>query len=975
MDRDFYSFVRLSDLNLNLTFRISSLQGRLDRLTRTQLLEKPESRHWGSQQSQFPDLIVECRLYSDNKPLSVPVRTAYKPFRNNHQWNEWITLPYKLCDLPLGAQITFTIYEVALSNASRIIGGTTLPLFGKKGTLKSAQHRLFVWKGVKADGSIESATPSKVGEMKDEMGRLEKLIKRHERGDLPRVDWLDKMAYRQVEKVYQAESQSSDRLFLYIDLPRFELPIVYCEAESILPNADAPHGLSTLSGQLGGSNPGASLPASNEIGSSQSASGNGLSIASGNPTSAAAAAAAAAAALSTADPNRITASLFTIFDPEIARSNPVEAKHRRLVRSHRSGPLDRELKPSAEVRDELNEILSYPPTRELTTAEMDRVWSFRFYLTRDPKGLTKFLKSVVWTDQGEAKQATEVLLPMWNEPGLDDALELLGPTFKDARVRSYAVRQLERAEDEELILYLLQLVQALKFDKPMTRAAGGLTGSAVGDLDQDARRGQPVPLHSVSSPSTSLTTDRGADKDSSGLADFLIRRGLSNPLLGNDLYWYLEVECEDPKTGPLFKAVKRRFLERLGSLPTGAERRDTLSRQATLLATLSRRAKELRSNRDARPKKIEKLRALIADPKNGLHRFDPPLMLPLDASVSVTGIVAEKSTIFKSNLFPLRLEFTTAERSTNSSVGEADRSETLPDSITSSLLEDEEEESLIIDELTTSNAKSSEDKKVDGAGHYTLIFKNGDDLRQDQLVIQLFSLMDRLLRNENLDLKMTPYRVLATGSVDGMVQFVDSLSIAAILSAHQGSLLNFLRAHHAQPSSLSTYGVDAVVFDTFIRSCAGYCVVTYLLGVGDRHLDNLLLSSDGHFFHVDFGYILGRDPKPFPPPVKVCKEMVDAMGGTSSAHYARFKAFCYTAFTNLRKNANLILNLVALMVDANIPDIRLEPDKAVLKVQDKFLLGLSEDDAIKEFEGLLNETSYLSTVFDRLHDMAQYFRQ
>ena len=34
--------------------------------------------------------------------------------------------------------------------------------------------------------------------------------------------------------------------------------------------------------------------------------------------------------------------------------NPVEDKHRRLVRSHRSGPLDREMKPNAVIRDELN---------------------------------------------------------------------------------------------------------------------------------------------------------------------------------------------------------------------------------------------------------------------------------------------------------------------------------------------------------------------------------------------------------------------------------------------------------------------------------------------------------------------------------------------------------------------------------------------------------------------------------------------
>lgn len=50
---------------------------------------------------------------------------------------------------------------------------------------------------------------------------------------------------------------------------------------------------------------------------------------------------------------------------------------------------------------------------------------------------------------------------------------------------------------------------------------------------------------------------------------------------------------------------------------------------------------------------------------------------------------------------------------------------------------------------------------------YVAIFKHGDDLRQDQLILQIISLMDRLLRRENLDLKLTPYRVLATSSRHG----------------------------------------------------------------------------------------------------------------------------------------------------------------------------------------------------------------
>lgn len=44
----------------------------------------------------------------------------------------------------------------------------------------------------------------------------------------------------------------------------------------------------------------------------------------------------------------------------------------------------------------------------------------------------------------------------------------------------------------------------------------------------------------------------------------------------------------------------------------------------------------------------------------------------------------------------------------------------------------------------------------------------------------MVSLMDRLLKLENLDLQLTPYRVLATGQDEGMVEFVPSTSLAQV---------------------------------------------------------------------------------------------------------------------------------------------------------------------------------------------------
>lgn len=191
----------------------------------------------------------------------------------------------------------------------------------------------------------------------------------------------------------------------------------------------------------------------------------------------------------------------------------------------------------------------------------------------------------------------------------------------------------------------------------------------------------------------------------------------------------------------------------------------------------------------------------------------------------------------------------------------------------------------------------------------------------------------------------------------------------------EGGILNFFR--RCAPSDNGPYGIASEVMDTYIKSCAGYCVITYLLGIGDRHLDNLLLTTSGNLLHIDFGYILGRDPKPLPPPMKLCREMVEGMGGAQSEHYHEFRKLCYTAFHQLRRHASLILNLFSLMVDANVPDIALEPDKTVKKVEDKFRLDLSDEEAVSYMQGLIDDSvnAVVAVMVEQLHKIAQYIRK
>jgi phosphatidylinositol-4,5-bisphosphate 3-kinase len=62
-----------------------------------------------------------------------------------------------------------------------------------------------------------------------------------------------------------------------------------------------------------------------------------------------------------------------------------------------------------------------------------------------------------------------------------------------------------------------------------------------------------------------------------------------------------------------------------------------------------------------------------------------------------------------------------------------------------------------------------------------VIFKCGDDLRQDVLTLQMIKIMDKLWTREGFNLRMSPYGVIATGNEIGMVEVVlDSETTASI---------------------------------------------------------------------------------------------------------------------------------------------------------------------------------------------------
>uniref|UniRef100_A0A8C2DI80 phosphatidylinositol-4,5-bisphosphate 3-kinase n=1 Tax=Cyprinus carpio TaxID=7962 RepID=A0A8C2DI80_CYPCA len=268
--------------------------------------------------------------------------------------------------------------------------------------------------------------------------------------------------------------------------------------------------------------------------------------------------------------------------------------------------------------------------------------------------------------------------------------------------------------------------------------------------------------------------------------------------------------------------------------------------------------------------------------------------------------------------------------------------------------------------------------------HVGIIFKNGDDLRQDMLTLQMIQLMDVLWKTEGLDLRMLPYGCLSTGNKTGLIEVVknsdtianiqrNNSNSAATAAFNKDALLNWLKSKNPGDK------LDQAI-EEFTLSCAGYCVATYVLGIGDRHSDNIMIRETGQLFHIDFGHFLGNFKSKFGinrerVPFILTYDFVHVIqeGRTNNSEkFERFRECCEQAYKILCRNGTLFVNLFALMKAAGLPELSSSKDIQYLK--DSLALGKSEEEALKNFKVKFNEAlreSWKTKVNWMMHTFAK----
>ncbi|EEY61830.1 phosphatidylinositol kinase (PIK-J) [Phytophthora infestans T30-4] len=230
--------------------------------------------------------------------------------------------------------------------------------------------------------------------------------------------------------------------------------------------------------------------------------------------------------------------------------------------------------------------------------------------------------------------------------------------------------------------------------------------------------------------------------------------------------------------------------------------------------------------------------------------------------------------------------------------------------------------------------------KLPGWRLLPVIVKSDDDLRQEQLALQLIHQFAKVFEEFQVPVFIRPYDVIAISATSGLVEAIsDTISIDSLKRNDREftTLLDFFTRHFGDPSTPEFHKARA----NFVSSMAGYAIVCYLLQIKDRHNGNILLDAEGHIIHIDFGFILSNNPGNMAfeqAPFKLTADFVELMGGPRSAHFRRFRSLCVRSFLVARKYRHRFVLLVEMMLHGNehLPCFAGDPKGTVERLAARF---------------------------------------
>lgn len=395
----------------------------------------------------------------------------------------------------------------------------------------------------------------------------------------------------------------------------------------------------------------------------------------------------------------------------------------------------------------------------------------------------------------------------------------------------------------------------------------------------------------------------------SALAGFLLRRAFRNPLeIGQKLFWSLLAEVHRPATAQRFSLILRSFYANCGSL------RIQLCKQfdqQTLLKAVARAMLDKRIG--SKSERTRYCRRLLREVNAQMPEWT---VLCMDPTVAIGKLLPDKCKVMNSKKRPLWLAYEPYEQA------------------------------------FTGLRRQSEPVLI--------MFKAGDDLRQDQMTLQLLRFMNRVWLESGLDLKLTPYQCVTTGYELGMLEIVKESETTANIQVKYGGKFGALQKNTLlewlKENSKGEEGM-AKSRENFVRSCAGYCVATYVLGIGDRHSDNIMLSKAGRLFHIDFGHFLGHFKSKFGVKRErtafvFTKEMAFVMGGKGDPQYQVFVKLCCEAYNCLRAHKTELVRLFSLMIPAGMPE--LVDDRCIDYLTQKLCISKTDKLAAEAFRKEIN---------------------